>query len=574
MAERQKSFWGRNGWWRWVACGALVAAVTAAAIVLVIARRAEPFLRAQLVAGLSARFHARVELDGLHVSLGDGLHGEWGLWAQGHGLRIWPPAQGFGVDAPAAHSAGEPLIRIAEFRFHVPLRYKSGRPIHVSRVELRGLEVHLPPHSHFLHAAGGASGAGAELRWKAVRLDEVESTGALLELETDKPGKVPTRIAIAHLKLTGITPDAAMHFDAELTNPRPVGTIDASGEFGPWKVNDPGESALKGDYRFTHADLSCFHGIAGMLSSTGSYEGTLRRLQVTGETDTPDFRLRHAGHAMDLRTRFRAQVDATNGDTRLDDVEATLGASHLSTSGQVVRVPANAPGPPRSMGHDIQLNVRVSRGRVEDFLRLAMSDPTPLLTGNMTVATTLQIPPGHEPLHMRMVLQGRYLLTDARFSSAKVQERLLELSTRAQGRPELGRTADPRSLLSQMQGHFAIANGVLALPGLDFNVPGADVALHGTYALDGGALHFSGAARTKATVSAMVGGWKGLLLKPADKLFERDGAGAVIPIHLAGTPSKPDFGIDLNRLKTTSPVNPATHPVNPATQPANPSRPQ
>ncbi|HEU5457114.1 MAG TPA: AsmA-like C-terminal region-containing protein [Terracidiphilus sp.] len=548
---------------RWVVGGALIAALAVAGIGLVLTRRAEPFLRAWLVEGLSAQFHARVELDSLRVRLGAGLHGEWGLWARGRGLRIWPPAQVAGVGVPAEHAAEQPLIRVAEFRFHVPLRLKTGRPVQISRVELRGLEVRLPPHSHFLHAPG-AGGARAELHLKDVRLGEVESTGALLVLETDKPGKVPTQIAIAHLKLTGITSDAAMHFEAELTNPRPVGTIDATGEFGPWRVNDPGESALKGDYRFTHADLSDFHGIAGMLSSTGSYAGTLRRLEVTGETDTPDFRLTHAGHAMDLKTQFRAQVDATNGDTRLEDVEATLGASHVSTRGQVVRVLAETTGPPRSMGHDILLNVRVTGARVEDFLRLAMSDPTPLLSGNVTTMATVHIPPGRAPVRQRMKLQGQYTLTGACFSSVKVQRQLLDLSARAQGRPGAQRTTDPRSILSQIRGHFQIADGVLSLPDLRFSVPGADVDLHGTYALDGGALDFSGVARTKATVSEMVGGWKGLLLKPADKLFERGGAGAVIPIHLTGTPSKPDFGIDLNRLKTTSPVNPATHPVNPA----------
>jgi hypothetical protein len=263
-------------------------------------------------------------------------------------------------------------------------------------------------------------------------------------------------------------------------------------------------------------------------------------------------------------------VDATNGDTHLEDVEATLGSSHISASGQVVRVLAKAPGPPHSIGHDIALNVRVAGGRVEDFLRLAMSDPTPLMTGNIAVTATLHIPPGHEPVHLRMATQGQYSLSDARFSSAKVQGEIQDLSLRAQRTPDAKKAADPSSILTQVQGHFQIANGELKLPDLSFTVPGAEIRMNGTYALDGGTLHFTGVARTEATVSAMVGGWKGLLLKPADKLFERGGAGAVIPIHLNGTPSKPEFGIDLNRLKTTTPVNPATQtpaaPANPAPQ--------
>jgi AsmA-like C-terminal region len=563
LAAERRSFWSGRRWLLWAVGGVLAAAAVLTVVAVMVAQRAEPYLRARLVAGLSAHFHARVELDHFHVSMGNSLHGEWGLWAQGRGLRIWPPAQVAGVGVPVPQGAGEPLIQVAEFRFHVPLRYHQGQPVHVSAVELKGLEVDLPPHSHFLHPAGEPRHGESRLKFSAVRVDRVESTRALLVLETDKPGKVPTEVAIAHLKLTGITPEGAMHFEAELTNPKPVGTIHTSGEFGPWNVEDPGQSLLTGAYRFTHADLSDFHGIAGMLSSTGTYAGTLRSLEVRGETDTPDFRLTHAGNAMDLKTQFRAQVDATNGDTHLEDVEATLGSSHIRTSGQVVRVLAEtATGatakPPHSIGHDIALKVRVEAGRVEDFLRLAMSDSAPLMTGNLAVTATLHIPPGHEPVHLRMATQGQYTLTDARFASAKVQGEVTDLSVRAQGEPGEKKTADPASILSQMQGHFQIANGVLTLPDLSFTVPGAEIHMSGTYALDGGTLHFAGVARTKATVSAMVGGWKGLLLKPADKLFERGSAGAVIPIHLNGTPSRPDFGIDLNRLKTTSPVNPAT----------------
>lgn len=581
LAAERKPFWSRHRWLRWTAGGVLAAAAVLAVAAAVLARHAEPFLRAQLVEDLSEHFHARVELDGFHVSLGNSLRGEWGLWASGRGLRIWPPAQVAGAGVPAQQASEEPLIQVAEFRFHVPLRLSQGEPVPISVVQLKGLVVRLPPHSHFLHPARQPHSAAALLKLKAVRLDRVESTQALLVLETDKPGKVPTQVAIARLRLTGITREGAMHFAAELTNPRPVGTIVTSGEFGPWQVDDPGQSLLTGAYRFTHANLADFHGIAGMLRSTGNYAGTLRSLEVSGETDTPDFRLTHAGHAMDLKTRFRAQVDATNGDTHLEDVEATLGSSHIHTSGHVVRVLAGGDGqasgseaePPHSIGHDIALNVRVVGGRVEDFLRLAMSAPTPLITGNLAVTATLHIPPGHEPVHLRMATRGQYTLAGARFTSASVQDKVMDLSLRAQGNPGAKKTVDPASILSQIQGHFEIVKGVLTLPDLSFTVPGAAVRLSGTYALDGGALHFTGVARTKATVSAMVGGWKGLLLKPADKLIEHGDAGAVIPIHLNGTESKPDFGIDLNRLKTTSPANPATQTQTPPVNPPSPKQP-
>jgi len=36
----------------------------------------------------------------------------------------------------------------------------------------------------------------------------------------------------------------------------------------------------------------------------------------------------------------------------------------------------------------------------------------------------------------------------------------------------------------------------------------------------------------EATVSKMVGGWKGLLLKPADRFFKKNGAGTEVPSTL------------------------------------------
>jgi len=47
----------------------------------------------------------------------------------------------------------------------------------------------------------------------------------------------------------------------------------------------------------------------------------------------------------------------------------------------------------------------------------------------------------------------------------------------------------------------------------------------------------------------MVGGWKGVLLKPADRFLKKDGAGTQIPIHIEGTREAPQFGIDFGRMK-------------------------
>src|SRR5579863_169114 len=124
------------------------------ATLAVIAHRFQPLLRASLVQGLEDKFHTRVELDDFHVALGNGLEGEWGIWATGKGLRIWPPRH-TGGDHPLEVSVQSiPLITLGEFRFHVPLRYRSGKPITISRVRLSGLKIVVPPRSERDKATG------------------------------------------------------------------------------------------------------------------------------------------------------------------------------------------------------------------------------------------------------------------------------------------------------------------------------------------------------------------------------------------------------------------------------------
>jgi hypothetical protein len=97
---------------------------------------------------------------------------------------------------------------------------------------------------------------------------------------------------------------------------------------------------------------------------------------------------------------------------------------------------------------------------------------------------------------------------------------------------------------------------VITLPDLKYTVPGAEIDLNGTYGVNGGLLNFTGTAKTQAKVSEMVGGWKGALLKPADRFFEKDGAGTEVPIHVEGTREQPKFGVDLGRMKHTHAQNP------------------
>jgi len=563
----KQSFWRRHRWLKW-AVSAVVAVFVALAIAVTIAmHRAEPIMRAYIVQALEDHFHSRVELDSFHVSVASGL------WAEGKGLRIWPPAQVHGVIVPAT-SSNQPLMSLDEFRFHAPLRFSPNAPVHISVVQLRGLTVDIPPRSSFSHEPNAQSSGDRNGSQSAVKkallnfvIDSVVCVNTHLVIETSKPGKLPLDFDISSLKLTHIKAGGQMNFDAQLTNAKPVGIIFTTGSFGPWTVDDPGDSAVSGQYRFNHANLGDFKGIAGTLDSTGKYQGTLRNLIVDGVTDTPDFQLTHFGSPMPLHTEFHAKVDATDGDTWLDPVNATLGQSQFTVNGEIVRVPDTSPGTkppagqsaaaPRMKGHDISLMVDIAHGRMADFLHLVSSSGTPLLTGTLAMKTSLEIPPGKEPVHQRMKLKGEFTVDDAEFTDAKIQQRIGDLSLRGQGQPKEAKQEDAEAdVRSTMQSDFQMTNAVIALPNLKYSVPGADIDMTGTYGLDGGTLNFTGTARMQATISQMVGGWKGFLLKPADRFFKKDGAGTEVPIHIGGTRERPDFGIDFHGMKATSPERP------------------
>ena len=608
MAGSRAPFWRRHRWLAILAGVAVTVVLVVGAALAVIAHHFQPFLRAALVDGLRKKFQTHVELDNFHVALGNGLEGEWGIWATGKGLRIWPPQPTADAAAPVAPES-VPLITLDQFRFHVPLRYQAGKPVTISRVLLAGLKIVVPPRSQ-PHGAANDSASGSQKPSPAsgsepapankstapqpadpaaaqsiaqsraqspaqstaagvlsnVVVKRIECENAELILQTNKPDKLPLGFQIAHLHLTDVTAHGTMGFNAEMTNPKPKGVIHTTGGLGPWLTTDPGETPVSGSYTFDHADLATFRGIAGTLASTGKYQGTLRDIIVDGQADVPDFRLPQFGNAVALHTQFHAKVDGTNGDTWLDPVDATLGHSHFTTRGDVVRVKpaslqaaqpvtsANLP-PLADVGHNIDLKVNVDRGHIEDFLRLATRSQTPILTGTLVVNASLHIPPGPEPAHERLRLDGSFKLDDARFSNEKVQNRILDLSLRGLGRPGDVKNTDANSVSSEMEGDFHMANAVISLPEIHYNVPGAAIELQGKYPLEG-FMHFDGTARMQATVSQMVGGWKGFLLKPADRFFKKDGAGTVVPILIRGPHDAPEFSVDFGRMKKTSPETP------------------
>ena len=530
----------RRRLWFWVGVSALIVVILLVAVGEFLISRAEPILRARLTRSLSARYHSRVEMGAFDVSLLRGFQ------VSGKDLAIYP----YNV------ASTTPTVSVRRFAFRTGYRSLLRSPMQVGYVQVEGLRINMPSASQ-RKASGGKQNTvpgNARNSVPTIFVSEIRCVDTVLTLGTDKPGKLPAQFSIASLDLRSIGAGKPMEFIAVLSIPKPPGQVESRGFFGPWNADQPGSTALGGSYTFTHADLGVFKGIAGTLSSTGTYQGTLARIVVDGQTDTPDFQVKISGHTVALHTDFHAIVDGTDGNTYLQPVKARFLHSSLVARGYVVR----ERGEP---GRHTYLDVDLDRARIEDLLRLAVRTDPPIMEGQVKLHTKFDLPPGAEDVAHRLRLQGRFAIVNGQFSNPKIQSRVNEMSLRSQGEVELlqqrQREGQNIAVRSQMGGDFSLAQANLNLANLRFEIPGATVRLAGIYSLDGSRFNLTGTADMKATVSRMVGGWRGLLLMPFDRIFHKNGAGTEVPFKIDGTKSDPHFGLDLGRNSAPSPRVPA-----------------
>ena len=153
----------------------------------------------------------------------------------------------------------QPIIGVAEFRFRTGIIDLLRSPMHVDTVYLRGLQLNLPPREQRGQMKNMAPKGG---KIKIV-VNRLVCDRAQLVINTLRPGKLPLEFDIESLKMTSIGPNDPMHFDANLTNAKPVGNILSSGSFGPWQADSPRETPVSGTYSFNNADLGTIRRVLG-----------------------------------------------------------------------------------------------------------------------------------------------------------------------------------------------------------------------------------------------------------------------------------------------------------------------
>jgi hypothetical protein len=514
--------------WLWLPLAVLAGiAIAAVAVLLTIPIRSEA-LKSRIIALLSDQLESEVTIERLEG-------------------RIFPRVGVSGggvVIRQKGRTDVTPLIQIEAFEIRGSFRDLMRQPRRVAEVRLRGLSVHIPPRGSASRGESdppeGAAAADDEPKTTPARLDQViierfEAPDTVVTLIPRKAGKQPKVFTIHHLVMDQVGVNERIPYIATLTNPVPKGEIETSGTFGPWDLVQPAHTPVTGSYVFQNANLDTINGLAGILSSKGTFNGPLDHIEVEGTTETPNFQLDVGGSAVPLTTTFTALVDGSDGDTYLRRVAAKILDSELVATGAVIGLE----GVP---GRRVEVNVEMANGRIEDMLRLAVTSEKPLLQGAMRLRAKLVIPPEKKKVIDKLDLEGDFGLSKAAFSDPKVQEKLTGLSRRGQGLPKEEPVGD---VLSNLTGRMIIRNAEVSFPRLSFSVPGAEVRLAGRYGLRTEALNFRGELRMQAPLSKVVGGTRGLFISMFDPLFRKDGAGTVVPIRIEGTRKEPKFGLDM-----------------------------
>jgi hypothetical protein len=425
-------------------------------------------------------------------------------------------------------AASLPLMTVA--RLTISTNYLGLFRGHVSAMHLEDVHVDMAQR----HAGEGQKSGGQSS--SSTTIGEVIVDRAILDFPR-KQGP-PLRFDIHQLTFGNVVPGKRIAFHATLDNPLPPGRVRVDGQFGPWNDSDIAQTVLTGAYQLSDADLATLGGIAGILSSKGSFDGPAAALRVQGKTDTPDYRVKKANHPVRLKTEFQAVVDCRNGNVELQSIRVQFEKTAAAVQGEVVKNPG---GTPRTAS----LSAADPGGRIEDWLRLLSNDPTPGMKGPMSFRARLTIPGGRQPFIRRVHLRGDFGITGGTFTHDDTQQKINDLSLRSQGQKISDDKEDSAKALSNLQGQVELLDGVAHFTDLLFTIPGASARMHGTYSLIDERVDLHGELKVDTKFSKTEKGVKVALIKAIELLAASSkGNGEVLPVKLTGTYSHPSYGLD------------------------------
>lgn len=432
------------------------------------------------------------------------------------------------------HSPDEPKPLITIKKLTIQGSYLGLLAQRVSRITAEGMLVSIPPFG---------TGTPFHTTQSKVTIAAIVADGSTIEFLSSDPRKKPVRFDIHQALLQNVGWKDPLTYRLKVHNPQPPGEVTAEGKFGVWNRTSAGETPISGEYKFEQADLSVYDGIAGTLSSTGKFEGKLAHINISGATDTPDFEVRSSGHPVRLTTKFNAYVDATHGDTFLNQVDADFWKTHVVAQGSVA-TSANGKGT-NGKGKAALITLRSKNARIQDVLLLFIKANRSPMSGYATLQAHVEIPPGDEKFLKKVKLSGGFGIGGGTFAEPSTQKGIDQLSAGARGEPPKDRD-DPETVITDLDGQVNLLGGTATFSDLSFRVPGTHARVHGTYNLINDKIDLRGQMRVDSEISNTTSGAKSFLLKMMNPFFRKKRKGEVVPVRISGTYDHPTYGLDLN----------------------------
>jgi len=399
---------------------------------------------------------------------------------------------------------------------------------HVAKVSAQGMLVFVPQENKEKFKSSSD-----------IVIDELIADGARLQFARDQ--SKPLEFSFHSARFHEVGGSKAMPFEVRLSTPIPPGEVEASGNFGPWKTGNAGATPVSGRYSFRRADLGVFDGIAGMLESSGRFDGNLEYIEVQGSADTPDFSVRSSRHKADLKNQFRVSVDATNGDVSLESVVSQFRKTRVIARGSI----AAQKGSP---GKTTELDLCSKGGRIQDLLLLFIKDDRYPMSGTISFCAHATVPSDLHPFLKQVELVGDFGIDSGNFTKTETQQDVNKLSAESRDQED----HDPATVLSGLKGRVKLTHGTATFSGLAFSIPGAFSQMHGDYDVVSHKVDLHGTLKMDSSLSHTAHGPKALILKVMDPFFKRKPKGSEVPVKITGTYENPSFGLELGGKKETA----------------------
>jgi hypothetical protein len=432
------------------------------------------------------------------------------------------------------HPEASPIITIDRLVIRSSLTGFISSPKRLALVRAIGVHMIIPPKTENTNSTSVLLNAGPG--GQAIAISEIALDDAVLEFMKQDLKDKPYVLKVDRLRIWDVGSGRPWSYQATLTNTVPPGVIRSQGTFGPWNPAAMGSTPVSGMYTYDNVDLAAFESLAGKAKARGKFSGPLSQIAASGSIDVAGFHVDGSDHAVPLAVTYDATVDGVNGDVQLHPAVARYRRTQVEVRGSIA-------GHKDGEGKTATFDLAVPVGRVDDLLYL-FSKGEPGMTGDVAVTGTCLWPPGPRKFLQKISLDLALGMKDSRFASPNTQGSIDAISKSAEGESKKAEKSDPRTMLAAVRGNIRVREGTAELVTVNFQVPGADAVVRGTYNLLNKQVALDGTLDTRGDLSDATSGFKSVVLKAVLSLSKKENSVRVIPFHITGNYENAALGID------------------------------